>query len=159
MSRRFGFKFSENMYGTYTPTWENGAERRFIFHVDAFSDNLLRTLRDGKVETVGHVEAEGLAAHAPLRGFMIIKPLLARVIRYEFQFTGDDGAAYRFAGEKTIRHLHPFRTWTTLPGSIYDSGDREIAQSMVRFDRREMVPFLRSFKPWLCSARPQPADA
>jgi len=157
--RTVGFRFSENMYGTYTLAGQPGKRRGFTFHIDAVSGNLLRTLRDGRVETTGHVDAEGLATRAPLCGFMIIKPLLARLIRYEFCFTGDDGAAYRFAGEKTIRHLDPVRTWTTLPGAIYDAAGVQLARCATFFDRKEMGRFLLSFKPLLRPAAPEPVDA
>jgi hypothetical protein len=90
---------------------------------------------------------------------MIIKPLVARLIRYEFEFTGDDCASYRFAGEKTIRHLHPFRTWTTLPGAVYDSAGGEIARCMVYFHFNELGSFLLSFKARWRSPHPHTAEA
>jgi hypothetical protein len=148
---RLGFRFSENMYGGYRPAKEPAEERRFCFHLDVVSRDLWRTIRDGRAEATGHVEAEGLATHAPLTGFLVIKPLLARLIRYEFDFTGDDDARYHYAGEKTIRHLHPTTTWTTLPGAIYDADGGEFARSLTRFDLNEISPFLRSFRPSLGS--------
>lgn len=146
-----GFRFSENMYGSYRTVKEPAGERRFCFHFDVVSRSLWRTLRDGRAEASGWVEAEGLATHAPLEGFIVIKPLFARLIRYEFDFTGEGGAAYHYAGEKTIRHLHPTTTWTTLPGVIYDADGNEFARSLTRFDLAEMSPFLRSFRPSLRS--------
>jgi hypothetical protein len=141
-----GFCFSENMYGSYTRSDEPRVERRFHFHFDVVSRNLWKTLRDGRAEATGYVEAEGLAKHAPLAGFIIIKPLLSRLIRYEFDFTGDDGASYHYAGQKTIRHLHPTTTWTTLPGALYREDASEFAESTTRFDTDELLPFLRTFR-------------
>ena len=146
MGKRLGFRFNENMVGSYRLLREPDAERRFAFHYDVVSPGLWRTLRDGRAEATGYVEAEGLAERAELAGFIVIKPLVARCIRYEFHFFGDDGSRYRFAGEKTIRHLHPIRTWTTLPGALYDAEDKEIAHSLAHFDLKEVGPFLRSFK-------------
>jgi len=146
MAKRLGFRFDENMAGSYRLLREPEAERRFAFHYNVVSPGLWRTLRDGRAEATGYVEAEGLAERAELAGFIVIRPLVARVIRYEFHFCGDDGSRYRFAGEKTIRHLHPIRTWTTLPGALYDAEDKQIAHNLVRFDLKEVGPFLRSFK-------------
>jgi hypothetical protein len=146
MARHLGFRFNENMVGSYHLLREPEAARRFAFHYDVVSPGLWRTLRDGRAEAAGTVEAEGLAERAELAGFIVIRPLVARTIRYEFHFSGDDGSRYRFAGEKTIRHLHPIRTWTTLPGALYDAEDRAIAHSLSHFDLKELGPFLRSFK-------------
>lgn len=145
------------MYGTYRATSAPERERRLMFHIDATSREWRQAIRDGRVDASGFVEAEDLAAHAPLAGFMIIKPLVRRLIHYEFEFRGDDGAAYRYVGRKTIRHLSPLRTWTTLPGSIVDAAGREIAHSVTRFDTRELGAFLRSFKLVRNATRPQPA--
>jgi len=151
MGIRLGFRFSENMYGSYRAVKEPAGERHFCFHFDVVSRDLWRTLRDGRAEATGTVEAEGLATHAPLEGFIIIKPLLSRLIRYEFDFTGDDGVSYHYAGQKTIRHLRPIATWTTLPGAIYDADAEEFARSVTRFDLGEILPFLWSFRPSLRS--------
>ena len=151
MGIRLGFRFSENMYGSYRPVAGPAGERSFRFHFDVASGDLWKTLRLGRAQATGTVDAEGLATHAPLEGFIVIKPLVSRLIRYEFDFTGDDGASYHYAGEKTIRHLHPIATWTTLPGAIYDADAREFARSVTRFDLGELLPFLWSFRPSLGS--------
>lgn len=142
-----GLRFTENMYGSYQPLEQGQAPRRFVFHLEAQSESLLRTLGNGRVETTGWVEAEGLAARSGLAGFMIMRPLLARFIEYDFGFIGDDGRRYRYSGSKTIRHLHPRKSWTTLTGSIYDGDEREIATSVVRFDLAELRSFVAGFRP------------
>lgn len=157
MPTSVGFRFSENMYGTYRAPAQTGPERRFMFHIDAVASDLRQHWRDGRVEATGFVEADGLAAHAPIKGFMILAPWIARFIRYEFEFTADDGRACRFAGEKTIRHLHPVRTWQTLPGAIYDADGKAIASALAYFDRRQFLSFLRTFKPVRAGVRPQAA--
>jgi hypothetical protein len=102
------------------------------------------------------VEAEGLAMRARIEGFLIVKPLLSRFIRYQLDFIGDDGARYRYAGQKTIRYTDPVRTWTTLPGAIYDERGDMIGESMLRFDPRTLGSFLRSFSATL--ERPDDAE-
>ena len=150
-----GVAFNENMYGTYRRLDNGAGEQPFVFHVDALSTDLFQTLRDGRVQTSGFVEAPGLATHSSIRGFMIIKPAIRRIVRYEFDFTADDGQLLHFAGEKTIRHLSPMRTWTTLPGSIHDASGREIAHCVTRFRVEELGTFLRTFRLQRPSAVPQ----
>jgi len=141
-----GFRFAENMYGSYRYLSEGAEPRRFKFHVDAVSDSLVRTLRDGQVKATGFVEADGMAARAPLEGVMIVEPIVRRRIDYRFGFTGDDGTRYRYAGFKTIRHLDPVESWTTLHGKIFDGAGREVATSTTHFDASELLSFLRSYE-------------
>lgn len=144
---RFGVQFDENMYGTFHPVAKPGDPRPFMFHVSATAPSLRRViLGDGRMDTSGYVQADGFATRAPLSGQLVIRPLLGRFIRYEFEFTANDGARYRYAGEKTIRHLKPKQSWTTLPGSIYDAGGAKIYDSESRFDLTELLPFLRSYQ-------------
>lgn len=155
MPRHIGLRFAENMYGSYSPVDSQGKPKQFTFHVEARSESLLRTLLNGRVETTGWVEAEGLAARSELTGFMIMRPLLSRFIQYDFGFIGDDGKRYRYSGTKTIRHLQPRTSWTTLVGSIYDSDEREIATSTTHFDLGELRSFIAGFRPTLAtSAQP-----
>jgi hypothetical protein len=143
--RKLGLRFSETMAGTYRLEHDGGEERHLVFHIDATTHDLWKTLRDGRVEAAGFVEAEGLAMRARIEGFLIVKPLLSRFIRYQLDFIGDDGARYRYAGQKTIRYTDLVRTWTTLPGAIYDEDGEKIADSTLRFDPRTLGHFLRSF--------------
>ena len=150
MARKLGLRFQENMYGHYEVLeGEAGRKRRFDFHWEAETRDLLGSLRDGRGEGTGWVEAEGLAEHAGLEGFMVVKPLVQRFIRYEFHFIGDDGRRYCFKGQKAIRHLHPASTWTTLPGEIFDDQGKVWARSLSRFRFGEALPFLLSFRPTL----------
>ncbi|MFQ5479308.1 MAG: hypothetical protein ACE5E4_11910 [Candidatus Binatia bacterium] len=141
-----GLSFSETMSGSYCFIGSRRGEGSLMFRIDAFSRNLFETLRTGQVAVTGYVEMEGVAKHAALEGQMTIKPLLARLIRYEFGFRGDDDSTYFYSGCKTIRHLRPKKTWTTLPGSIFDADRQEIATSVTRFDPEDLIPFLRSYR-------------
>jgi hypothetical protein len=143
--RKLGLTFSETMAGTYRLEHGDGDERGLVFHIDATTHDLWQTLRDGHVEAAGFVEAEDLAMRARIEGFLIIKPLLSRFIRYQLDFIGDDGARYRYAGQKTIRYTDIVRSWTTLPGAIYDERGERIAESTLRFDLKTLGHFLRSF--------------
>jgi hypothetical protein len=148
MARKIGLRFKENMYGHYEVLEgpEAGKERHFVFHWVVDSPGLIMTLRGGRTAATGWVEAEGLAGRADLEGWFVLRPVVQRFIRYEFTFTGDDGRRYRFEGQKTLRHLHPARTWTTLPGVIYDDQGKEWARSLSRFHFRELHHLLFSIR-------------
>jgi hypothetical protein len=141
-----GFQFSERMSGTVT---HEGRERSFSFTCNAKAPSLWRHLRDHVTELDGHVDMEGFATRAPLSGTMVINPILGRHIKYEFRFTGDDGKAYRFSGQKDVSPLRPVGSMTTLPGAITDENGAEIASGVVRFDLRTLGRFLGSFRPLL----------
>ena len=139
-----GFGFNETMSGT----WTDGAqERRFRFTAEVRTGPLRRFRKDHVARMEGRVEADGLARDAALTGTVVLRPLLGRVIRYQFEFTGDDGKRYQFAGQKDIRWLDPVRSWTELPAEISDGDGKVIGQAMARFDLRTTVPFLLSFRP------------
>ena len=38
------------------------------------------------------------------------------------------------------------RTWTTLPGAIYDADGKMLYESTSRFDLTELLPFIRSYQ-------------
>ena len=141
-----GFGFEETMSGTWT---KDGVTRPFSFTVKVRSGPLGTFRKKNQMaEMEGTVEAGGLATRQPLRGTMLLQPFLGRVIRYEFDFNGDDGKPYTFAGQKDIRWLDPVRTWTELPGEITDGDGRVIGRAMTRFDlQRDGVRFVRSFRP------------
>lgn len=148
MSAKIGMRFRENMYGHYKVRGEpaDGPGRRFDFHYEVETRDLLRWFQERRGEATGWVEAEGLAAHAELSGYMVVEPFVKRRMSYEFQFTGDDGRHYRFVGHKAIRHLHAARTWTTLYGTILDDRGTEWAETFSRFRYGEIPPFLASFR-------------
>jgi hypothetical protein len=70
------------------------------------------------------------------------------VIRYELEFTGDDGRRYTLEGQKDIKLRDLTRSWTTLPAEIKDERGAVVARSETRFDvGRETLSFLSSFRP------------
>lgn len=146
MLRRAGFGFAETMSGTWTD--RAGVERPFQFRVAVRSGPLGEFRRTALAAMEGTVDAGGLATDQPLHGTLEMRPLLGRVLRYEFEFTGDDGKPYRFAGQKDIRWLDPLRTWTELPGEVQDGDGRVVGRALTRFDlRRDGLAFMRSFRP------------
>jgi hypothetical protein len=141
-----GFQFQETMAGTFTM---DGAERTMKFTARARARSFFRHLTDHKAELDGHVDMDGLATHQPLHGEITINPILGRMIRYEFDFTTDDGQRLRFAGQKDVKLLHVVDTMTTLPGSIVDDKGTELATALLYFDKKRLPGFLGSFRPLL----------
>ena len=138
--------FNETMSGTYEPIDDPGKRHPFKFTIDVHAPSFWRHLRDGKAELEGVVEAPHLAESAHLTGQITIRPIGQRIIRYEFEFVGDDGKRYSFAGQKDIEWLDLLRTWTTLPGEIRE-GDRVVATCDTRFDvKGDGLSFVRSFR-------------
>src|SRR5262249_55004332 len=98
----------------------------------------------------GTLDMEGFADDVPITGTIEIAPITKKIIRYDFSFTGNDGAPYRFSGQKNIRLADLVGTWTTLTGQVLDARGDEVARATVKFDvRADLLPFLVSFKPRL----------
>jgi len=141
-----GFHFDETMSGTFTPEGRDEAPRPLTFTVKVRAASLLRHLRTRSAALEGYVDADGLASHAVLAGTIFIDPLLSRRIRYEFGFTGDDGRAYRFVGQKDVTPSRPIESMTTLPGEITDEAGQRVATALVHFDPKALPSFLGSFR-------------
>lgn len=144
-----GFRFAETMSGTWTPADAPEARRRFSFTIEAVADSLARHLRQGgRTRIHGTVVADGLADRQPLEGTLTMAPLTRRIIRYEFDFTGDDGQPYRFEGQKDIRLTALRRSFTELPGVIRDAAGAEVGTATTQFDLgADWFQFLTSFRP------------
>jgi hypothetical protein len=142
-----GFGFNETMSGTWTATEGRRGGGRFEFAVAVHSGPMSAFGRTRQAIMTGTVDAAGLATAKALRGTMELRPWIGRLIRYQFEFLGDDGHRYDFAGQKDIRWLAPLRTWTTLPGEIRDPGGLVVGRAATRFDlRRQSTDFVRSFR-------------
>lgn len=137
--------FTETMRGTWTPA--DGSGRKIMwFRVEADATSALAYLRRGEMRCEGTLFAEGLAEGVPARGLMEVQPLGGR-IAYRLDFVGDDGKAYRFSGEKTPSLRHLVESMTTLPGEIVLADAERIGGALLRFDRKDLLPFLRTFRP------------
>lgn len=142
-----GFGFAETMSGTWERTDGARGGGRFEFTVTVRSGPLGDFRRSRTAAITGTVTAEGLAVERPLEGTLEMRPFLGRIIRYEFGFTGTDGARYRFAGQKDIRWLDPLRTWTELPGTVTTEAGAVIGSATTRFDLRHRgADFVKSFR-------------
>jgi hypothetical protein len=136
------------MSGTFTLDADPDTERFFSFSIKVVAPSLREYLRDFGAEMHGTLEAEGFAEGVPVEGTMLLSPLIRRLIRYELRFVADDGEAYRFEGQKNIRFTSLRRTFTELPGTLYDADGRRIGTAHTRFDvGRDLLPFVASWRP------------
>ena len=102
-----GFEFYETMSGSYRLDASPHRERAISFTVGGRVDSMGKFLRDRVANIQGAIEVEGLAAHRPARGTMLMDPILGRTVGYELAFTDDEGKRYRLSGRKSVRHIEP----------------------------------------------------
>ncbi len=148
-----GFKMDELMVGTHTfsngsfagrelplnfsLTWGSGSLLGFL---NPWSDEFLRS------EARGFITVGGLVNKADCIGSLKLMYFSGRKIRYELDFKGDDGRAYRYVGEKVnIWPWNLHKTHVTCYGTITDATtEKIISSSVVYFPLREMLDFLKS---------------
>jgi hypothetical protein len=148
-----GFKMDELMVGTHT--FSNGSfdgrELPLNFSLTWGNGNLLKFLNPGsdeflKSEAKGFITVGGLVNKADCKGSLKLMYFSERKIRYELNFKGDDGRAYRYVGEKVnIWPWNLHKTHVTCYGTITDATtEKIISSSVVYFPLREMLDFLMS---------------
>jgi hypothetical protein len=140
------FAFHETLSGSLRVVGQ--AEEALIsFTIRARSGRLRAFLRKPEIEIEGEVDAEGFADHRCLRGAIDVRPLFRRRIPYAFAFTGNDGAAYAFSGEKTLAPGALLASLSLLPGEIRDARGALVGRALLRFDlRSEALRYLKSFR-------------
>jgi hypothetical protein len=142
-----GFEFAEQMTGTIEWDDKPGVTYPFRFEVRAHARSLRDHAMTGRADLEGIVHAPPFATAADASGSIMIRPIGARVIKYELAFRSDDGQRYELRGQKDISWRHPLRTFTELPAEVCDEGGRRVARCMTRFDlRHDGFSFLRSFR-------------
>ena len=147
--KRVGFEFQEVMSGTYQLVGQPNQHGDIRLDCKAAASSLVQHARDGLVELTGTLDMENVAEDVPVSGWIEIKPVSKKTLRYEFSFTGNDGQPYRFTGQKDVKFLDLLRTMTTLVGPV-TRGGAEFATATLRFDvRADLWPFLMSWKPAL----------
>ncbi len=148
--KKVGFEFEEVMSGTYTRSGQPEDTGAIRFQGKARAEDLVRHAKDGLATLEGTLDMEGFADDVPLKGTLEIRPILGRVIRYDFIFTGNDGNPYRFTGQKDIRWTAIRESMTSLAGVVTDGHGNEVARAVLRFDvKSDLLPFLVSWKPAL----------
>jgi hypothetical protein len=142
-----GFQFAETMAGTVEWEAQPGVKHPFSFAVTAEAASTREHLLDGKAVLRGVIHAPPLTRSADAEGVITIRPIGQRIIRYELEFTGDDGRPYELVGQKVIRWHAPRHSFTYLPADILDDQHRRVGTCETRFDvARDGWSFLRSFR-------------
>lgn len=147
-----GFTFSETMAGHHVLLEGEHAGERLPFKFDAVmtSDSLAEVLIGGKAVSrlEGTLNAGGLATNVPIRGTLEYHFGRRRgMLVYAFDFTGDDGRAYHFRGEKHRELPNITRGMTTLHGKVTAKQTGElISQGISYFDMKDLPEFLGSYK-------------
>jgi len=138
-----GFEFSETLRGTYII---DGQSRPMSFSVK-LNGSAGDVLSTGRIALEGEMQAQGFAENAEISGDLIVSFRRTSFLRYEFDFVADDGAPYRFFGEKTRQFAHPVRSMTELAGSFVAEDGTVKATCALTFDvASDLGSFLRSFR-------------
>jgi hypothetical protein len=135
------------MRGTYFLLADPTTEKPMHFTVSVRAKGLASFAREPVASIQGDVSLEGFADDASLDGTLAFRLHDQRRLIYEFRFEANDRRVYRFRGQKDVTPLAPIESFTTLPGSIYDDGSKEMGRATVHFDLRgDLKKFLRSFR-------------
>ena len=138
-----GFHFRETMSGSYV---RDGVERPMSFTVTARAGSLLGHLRDRKARLEGEVTMDGFASARALEGELTIDPSFGKLIRYDFTFAADDGARYRFVGQKDVTLRDPVGSMTTLPAQVLALDGKQVATARLAFAKKDLPSFLRTWR-------------
>lgn len=148
-----GFKINEMMTGSHT--FANGSfkgeEMPLKFSLTWGNKSLLKFLNPASKEFLesnasGFITVGGLADNASCAGLLKLMYFTKRKIRYELDFNGDDGRAYKYVGEKiNIWPWNIHRTHFTCYGTITDvETGKIISSSVVYFPFKEIAGFILS---------------
>lgn len=145
-SQAVGFTFAETMAGTWWTQPGRGGTHPFRFTVTVRSANARQFLRTGALSLEGLVDADGLATRQPCTGSLTIKWGWQPELHYDVHFTGDDGKAYRFVGNKQVSFWRFPSTISYLPGRLDDQSGQAFGRAITYFDlQHDLMPFLGSF--------------
>ncbi len=137
-----GFRFSETLRGNYS---KDGASSPISFSV-TLNGSVMAVMSTGRMALEGRMQAPGFAEDVEIVGDLVVS-VAESFIRYEFDFVADDGAPYRFFGEKTRDIAHPVRSMTQLAGTIVAKDGIVVATCELQFDvRADLWTFLRSWR-------------
>src|SRR5690242_16701766 len=112
-------------------------------------DGMRRFLRERRIDVIGTIVAQGLAATGrELRGSIVWKLLDEKRVPYDLGFRGDDGRTYHLRGQRDFFVHDAAGSLTTLHASLFDEHEAEVGRATLRFDPRTELPeLLRSFRP------------
>lgn len=142
---RLGYKFQERMMGTWRKTGST-TEQPYRFDLVSIAPSFGSLSRDQLLYLEGTLTLGGLAEKVHATGTLRFTPWVRRRLEYELDCVGDDGKRYHVSGLKTIRHLNPIKTWTTLPSRVTDEAGNVIGEGTALFPASEFLPLVLSFR-------------
>jgi hypothetical protein len=97
----------------------------------------------------GTISVDHLVERAPIQGTLRIQPLHRKLV-YEFGFEGEQGARYRFQGEKTLTLLGNVKDFARLEGRVIGSRGEEVARLVLGMELKAgLGHMLKSVRPVL----------
>ena len=153
-----GFELEESFSGSYYRLDEPLHDHAIRISLRLGVNGMRRFLRERKIEAVGTVFAEALAARSPdgvpLEGTLTMKLFDEKRIPYDLSFEGDDGQTYRLRGQRDFFLHDAMDSLTILPASLFDAAGTEQGRAVLRFDPKTELPaMMRSFRPRIRGAR------
>lgn len=137
--------FSEVMAGP--ARLRSGSEQRPLrLELDVTCPGLLKLWADTEATLAGRVLLPGVADDPHAVGTLQIAPLRRRRLRYQLAFQATDGRPLRLDGWKSVRFLHPLRSMTTLPATLYEADGSVLGEAVLRFHVRDLPRFLAGFR-------------
>lgn len=140
------FKFDETMTGSLRPADSApGSEHYFSFTVRAEAPGVIAYAAGRPLVMTGTVDLSGHATRKEmLNGQLYLGLPFRRELIYSFAFTGDDGAYYRFHGQKQVYLLRFPSTMSTLRGEVHRNGEL-LGSSVLYFNWADLPSFAWSF--------------
>lgn len=136
--------FQEVMEGTVRL---GGRERPMRLELGVDLPEVFRPWGDTSGALHGRVEVTGWADDPGALGTLRVAPIAARRIRYQLDFTTDDGRTMHLDGWKSVSYRRPLHSMTHLPATITDDSGEVVGEARLSFDvRRDLGAFLTSFR-------------
>lgn len=134
--------FVETMRGSLSPP--GGEASPVVFEVVAEAASTRALLRTGHTELRGLIRAPAWVDEAPTRGSLDLSP---RRLEYRLRFVDRQGRDLLLLGRKHPRPLAALHSMTVMETLLLDDRGGELARGELRFDLRELPPFLWSWLP------------
>ncbi|MFA6032618.1 MAG: hypothetical protein WC889_06940, partial [Myxococcota bacterium] len=149
-----GFQFQESVSGThrFVEKRRDRGEMPFSFRFVADTDKLKEALhpetRDFFRMTIdGTIRMDGVCSAAPFAGTLEISLIRKRQLIYDFEFKGENGTMYRFAGHKDLSLFQPIKSVMTLYGEVANAKTGRVISTSISFlDLRDLPLLLKSLK-------------
>ena len=135
-------KFAETMAGTFTAP--DGSQEAIVFTVTATAEKAKAFVTGAPIRLEGLMTVGGICRDAPATGSLEVRLLTDRTLVYQLAFAGDDGATYRYKGQKDVTPINLLKSMTTLRGTLYRE-EESVGAAELTFSLRDIPEFMRSF--------------